>query len=286
MDDRPDDGRTVSDRQAAARNPENAARDPRSEPRQPVVAVTGAASGIGAAVRARLERAGARVVGVDLAGTEVEADLADAAGRTHAVAAVAEVAGGRLDCAVACAGLGPHVRPYSRIAQVNYFGMVALLDGFLPLLRQGREPAAVAISSNSAGLIPGDEALLAALAADDERGASQIADSLDGALVYGTTKRAIVRAVRGRARAWGDAGVRLNAVAPGPVETALLAASRSDPVLGPLVDALPIPLRRRSTPDEIAGVIEFLLGGAAAYVHGTVFFVDGGTDAELRPDAL
>src|SRR5262245_33607455 len=73
------------------------------------VAVTGAASGIGAAVRRRLEDAGGTVIGVDVRDAEVVADLATAAGRAEAVAGVRARAGNRLDGLVACAGLGPHV---------------------------------------------------------------------------------------------------------------------------------------------------------------------------------
>ena len=257
------------------------------------VAVTGSASGIGAAVAGRLRADGARVVGVDLRDAEVIADLAGAEGRARAVSAVAEAAAGRIDALVACAGLGPHVRPTSMIAAVNYFATVHVLDGVLPLLGAaagepdgGHRPAAVVISSNSAGITPRDDLLLAAMEAGDEPGALARADEIDGAVVYGMSKLAVARAVRRRAEQWGAAGVRLNAVAPGPVDTPLLAASRADPTYGPLVEALPIPLGRRAAPEEIASVVNFLLGPGAGYVHGSVLFADGGSDAQLRPEAV
>lgn len=103
---------------------------------------------------------------------------------------------------------------------------------------------------------------------------------------YAMSKLALIRAVRGRAQAWAARGVRLNAVAPGPVQTPLLQGSLAHPVLGPLTRALPVPLGRPARPAEIAGVVTFLLGPASAYVHGSVLFADGGTDALLRPDAL
>ena len=104
-------------------------------------AVTGSASGIGAAVRARLERDGARVIGVDLRGAEIEADLATPAGRKTAVEGVRAACGGTLDALVACAGLGPHVERWAAIVSVNHFGAVAVLAGLRDALSAGAGPA-------------------------------------------------------------------------------------------------------------------------------------------------
>jgi len=248
--------------------------------------VSGSASGIGAAVRRRYERAGARVIGIDRVEAEVTADLSTTEGRASATAAVAGLADGILDGVVVCAGLGPHVRPTGDIARVNYFGAVSLLDGLLEALAVGEAPAAVAIASNAAGITPPHQGLLDALAAGDEDMARSLAESLDGATVYGNSKLALARAVRHRAAAWGSAGVRLNAVAPGPIETPLLEGTLADPTLGPLVEALPVPLGRRGSAEEVAAVVAFLLDPAHGFVHGAVLFVDGGSDAQLRPDAV
>ena len=83
---------------------------------------------------------------------------------------------------------------------------------------------------------------------------------------------------------WAGAGITLNAVAPGAVETPLLQQSRDDPVLGRFVDAFPIPIGRKGTADELAAFVAFLLGPDARFFCGSVLFVDGGTDAQLRPD--
>jgi NAD(P)-dependent dehydrogenase (short-subunit alcohol dehydrogenase family) len=251
-----------------------------------VVAVTGSASGIGAAVCSQLEADGCRVIGVDLRGADVTADLSARAGRTAAAASLAAACAGRLDGLVCCAGIGPHVQPAEMIARVNYFGAVELLDAMLPRLAAGTRPGAVVIASNSAGLVPLDQRLVDALLRGDEGAAAQAAAGLGGATVYAMSKLALIRAVRRRAGYWGEHGVRLNAVAPGPVDTPLLQGSLADPVLGPLTEALPVPLGRRAGPGEIAGLVTFLLGPASGYIHGSVVFADGGTDALLRPDAL
>src|SRR5262249_32247571 len=112
-------------------------------------AVTGSGSGIGAAVCRRLASGGGRVIGVDLRGADVEADLGSAEGRRTAVAGVLRLAGSALDGLVACAGLGPHVTDRAAIVGVNYFGAVATLEGLHDALVAGRG-AAVAVSSNSA----------------------------------------------------------------------------------------------------------------------------------------
>ncbi|HEX2486481.1 MAG TPA: SDR family oxidoreductase [Myxococcota bacterium] len=251
-----------------------------------VAAVTGSASGIGAAIGARLAGEGARVVGVDLRDADVVADLSTPGGRRAAVEGVLAACGGRLDRFVACAGLNTHVEPMALIPAVNYFGAVELLDGLLPALRVGREPAALAISSNSAQMAPFLETpYVQALLADDEPAAARaLADAGNGFLAYAGSKLALAVALRRRAAAWGEAGVRLNAVAPGTTETPLLAATLAHPVWGRHARKLPVPLARFAHPDEIARVVCFLLSPAASFVHGSILYADGGTDAQLRSD--
>jgi NAD(P)-dependent dehydrogenase (short-subunit alcohol dehydrogenase family) len=252
------------------------------------IAVTGAASGIGAATAARLTARGHRIIGVDRRDADVRCDLGTTAGRQTAIEEVSARAGGRLDGLVTCAGLGPATgRPASLLVSVNYFGTVELLAGLQPALAQGAAPAAVAISSNSTTVQPGwSPALIGACLAGDEDAARALADDGDSTTAYPATKVAVARWVRRNApaAAWAGAGIRLNAVAPGLVETPLAAETRADPVLGPLLSHLPIPVGRAGTPAEIAAFIEFLLGPDARFFCGAVVWVDGGSDALLRAD--
>ena len=90
-------------------------------------------------------------------------------------------------------------------------------------------------------------------------------------------------AVRRRVVAWGRAGVRLNTVAPGAVETPLLQAGLADPRYGQAIQNFVAPIARRAQPTEIASMIAYLMGPDAGFIHGAQFFVDGGIDAMARP---
>lgn len=252
------------------------------------VVVTGSASGMGAATRARLEGDGQRVIGVDLHDAEVEADLQTPEGRQAALTAVEKAADGAIDGLVTWAGVpGLTEVPGGVVASVNYFGTVALLDGLRPLLARGGRPAAVAVSSNSTTCQPGVPMDVVELClAGDEEAARDAADRAGGVATYPATKLAIARWARRQAPGtdWAGAGITLNVVAPGAVETPLLDTVRQDAVIGQFIDAFPIPVGRKASPDELAALVLFLLGPDARFICGSVLFADGGTDAALRAD--
>ncbi len=243
---------------------------------------------MGAATKARLEAAGDRVIGVDIKSSDIVADLGTPEGRALAIAEIEERSGGRLDGLVTWAGLpGLTGRPGSLLASVNYFGTVVLLDGLRPLLARGDRPAAIAIGSNSTTCQPGVPMDVVELClAGDEAAARAAADAASSLASYPATKTAISRWVRRHAptAAWAGAGITLNVVAPGAVETPLLDESRSDPVIGEMIDAFPVPVGRKAAADELAAFVQFLLGPDARFFCGSVLFCDGGTDAQLRAD--
>jgi len=266
--------------------------------------VTGSASGIGAAIRKRLEKSGDKVIGIDLRDAEIIADLATKEGRDAAIAGVKKMCGDHIDRFVACAGvIGSSKEDISSIIAVDYFGVVDLLDGLFDLLRKGNNPSAVVIASNSASHWQLDAAyqqhpLTLAILDRNEDEANRISNELSdptiflgtpqprGGIVYMAAKNAVVRAVRQRSMSWGNAGVRLNVVAPGPTSTPMLQRMLDDPKTGNSVRALPIPLARYGKPEEQASTVVFLLSKEASYIHGIVVFVDGGVDAMVRSDSF
>jgi NAD(P)-dependent dehydrogenase (short-subunit alcohol dehydrogenase family) len=252
-----------------------------------VVAVTGSAGGIGGAIKGRIEMAGHRVIGVDVRDAEVIADLGTADGRAAACAGIAAECGGPLDGLVVAAGIGGSTdAPPSMVARINYFGAVGLLEGLRDRLVEGELEAAVAISSNSATAMPvSDWTLVEQCLAGDEDGAAATAETMDGEAVYAHAKLALARKVRRLAVVWAP-GIRVNAVAPGPVLTPLTRAALEHPVTGDLIRAYPIPMDRWGEPAEIAEAVWFLLSPQSAWTTGTILFVDGGTDALLGPDRL
>ena len=212
------------------------------------------------------------------------ADLSTPAGRRRAVEGATEQSGGELAGVVTCAGLaGLPGRAGSLLASVNYFGTVDLLEGLRPLLSPGG--AAVAISSNSTTVQPAVPAdLVEACLRHDEELSARIADARGSLATYPATKLAVAHWVRRNATGpdWAGSGFRLNAIAPGMIDTPMVAGMRADAKAGPMLDMLPIPAGRPGRAEEIAAVVDLLLGPDGAFFCGSVVFCDGGSDALLR----
>ena len=96
-------------------------------------------------------------------------------------------------------------------------------------------------------------------------------------VAYGTSKAAIIHLTTQQAVELGNVGIRVNAIAPGPVDTDMAKKVHSAAIRADYADA--IPLARYGTPEEIAQAVGFLCSPAASYINGQTLAVDGGFDA-------
>ncbi len=253
--------------------------------------VTGSASGIGATTAEMLRARGEKVIGIDLRNADVEADLSTPSGRQNAAARAIELAEGRIDAVIACAGISA---PIPATISVNYFGVTELLTALLPALSKSDAPRAAVVSS-MASLQPNSPEMVDAALAGDEEKAVAIAAELAaqgpeiGYLVYPSSKRALSRWVRRASITpeWAGAGIPLNAVAPGTVVTPMTAQLLATPEGTAMVDAaVPMPLNYHQPPESIAALLLWLTSVENTHLAGQVIYDDGGADATLRGDDI
>jgi NAD(P)-dependent dehydrogenase (short-subunit alcohol dehydrogenase family) len=253
--------------------------------------VTGSASGIGATTARLLQERGERVIGIDLRGADVEADLSTSAGRSAAASAAIDLAGGVIDGVIACAGISA---PVPATIAVNYFGVTELLEALRPALAKSDAPRAAVVSS-MASLQTYSHELVEAALAGDEAEALRIAGELAaqgpqiGYLVYPSSKRALSRWVRRRSISpeWAGAHIPLNAVAPGTVLTPMTEKLLATEEGRAMVDAnVPMPLNYHQPPESIANLLIWLTGVENTHLAGQIIYDDGGADVSLRGDDL
>jgi 3-oxoacyl-[acyl-carrier protein] reductase len=238
--------------------------------------VTGAAGGIGRAIVEALAAAGCAVAACDAPGTDLDVEGAalslafDVRDRALVEAGVQEaVAGlGGCDAVVANAGVVDTIHRAERFPdedwrkdlESNLYGAFHLIKAAFPALVDSGDGRVVVISSVAA-----------------ETG-------IPGQVAYGASKAGLVGMARTLAAEWAPRGVRCNVVMPGMIATPKVVAMPEE-LRRSLQQA--IPLRRFGNPEELAGVVSFLLSPAAAYMNGATVRVDGGfglsVDALTRP---
>lgn len=250
-------------------------------------ALTGSASGIGAALKTLLEAQGHSLITVDINNADINADLTTDTGRNHAVKKILSMAPDGLDGFVPLAGLGGGTAPDLLITRLNYFGTINLIKGLRPALAK-KQGAIVILCSNSAPMDVVEDNFLQALLNEDEELAIQLAEQVTPGTHYMQGKRALNYWMRRYAMVYGRDGIRMNGVAPGPIDTpmtkGLFESKEYAPIMQALLEATPI--NRAGKAEEVAQCIAFLLSPAASYVHGSLLFVDGGYDAHQRQDHI
>ncbi len=249
------------------------------------IVISGSASGIGQATKRKMESEGYRTICIDIRDADIIADLSTAEGRQQAIDRALEIAGGEIDAVVLSAGLSGLSSAADVTLSLNYFGSVELFDAFRPAMEGRTNACAIGLVSNSSQFdIDYDDELVLALLAGDEARSIELVQQRDRGAAYRYSKHALARAIRHRAVEWGPLGVRINAIVPGMTQTPMVEDILKDEEFGQFAELLPIPLGRKGTAEELAGAISFLLSDAASYVSGMMMWVDGGTDAAVRPD--
>lgn len=256
-----------------------------------IIAVTGAASGIGAATAEILEARGDQVIRIDLKEGDVTGDLSQPEEVSRVAKEISEKAGGKLNGLVANAGV---TFGNSASLKINFFGTIQLIRELLPALSAAEDPR-VSITTSGATLQVNDPKLVDLLLEEKYDEAIAYGDELGeqgqqvGYLNYSSSKRAISRWVRRNAPTDEFAGnsIGLNAVAPGQVKTGLTKELfASEEGRKQAADAMPTPYNGISEAADIGHVHAFLMAPENRTMTGQVIFVDGGFDALKRTDDI
>jgi NAD(P)-dependent dehydrogenase (short-subunit alcohol dehydrogenase family) len=229
--------------------------------------VTGHRGGIGGAIFDVLTKDGVEVIGLDLP----DFDLSDTPTLESRLAALLAERG-PVDILVNNAGvtvlgtvLETSLAETERVFRVNFLAAYALMRAVLPGMAQRRKGAIVNIAS--------DQALIG----------KQVSAA------YGASKAAIAQLSRSAALDWARHGIRVNCIAPGSTDTAMLAQVIGDlsakypdqfPVSSADAYKSGVPLGRFAAPSEIAASVAFLASDAASFITGVILPVDGGGTAQ------
>jgi len=239
-----------------------------------VAVVTGGLSGIGAAIAERLLAEGAHVVAADVSAPDRMAqngaavldgieparlDVADEGSVTGCMAAVV-ARHGRLDILVNSAGIGRDI-PFLDTPSAEFDRMIAVNLRGTFLVGQA---AARHMVDGGGGTIVN----IASVAG--VRGSR-------GRAAYGASKGGVITLTQVMAVELAGYGIRVNVIAPGPIETPMVAAMHGEAIRRDWLRQ--VPMRRYGIPEEIAGVAAFLCSDDASFVTGHVLAADGGFQA-------
>ena len=239
-----------------------------------VAVINGASRGIGVAIARGLAECGAQVVlssrkqeSVQEVADSIVADGGQAVAKACHAGELADIERlfdevgsefGRLDILVNNAATNPYYGPaaelppdaFDKTVDVNLKGPYYLMSAAVPLISQSGGGSIVNTAS------------IAALV------------SMQGQAVYAMTKAGLVSLTKSFAREYGPAGIRVNALLPGEVETRLASALVEDPKVQKWISRLPVP--RVGQPDDMVAGVLYLVSDHAAYTTGTTLVMDGG----------
>ena len=258
-----------------------------------VAIVTGAASGMGAAIARAFARQGRAMILSDLNGGSLEQFVAaqDDGVRIDIVAGdisspdfparvVAALGARKVGVLAHAAGVSPSMANGRRVFDVNFTATRRLVEVLLPSMASGG--VAILVASNSGQMIARplfDRAIRKVL-----RGTSSLIVTMmlrNPRTAYPLSKRAVQLYAAKMAPAFGKRGARIVSLSPGMIDTTM---GRLEKSAGPEMDKLigVTPLGRMGEADEIAAVVAFLASPAASYITGTDILVDGGTVAGVE----
>ena len=240
-----------------------------------VAVVTGGARGIGLGIARWFLSRGYRVALLDIDAVTLERTETELNDKARVLALVCDVSDpqqvqsaieqvdrvfGRIDCLINNAGIAVFktigtttYAEWRAVMATNLDGAFLCSQACVPVMLRGGGGSVVNIAS------------ISGLRASTLR------------VAYGTSKAALIHLTKQQAAEWGTVGIRVNAVAPGPVETEMAKLVHSAAIRSDYHDV--IPLNRYGLVEEIAAVTGFLCSADAAYVNGQILAVDGGFEA-------
>ena len=250
------------------------------------IALTGGATGIGAAVAARFKQDGHEVTAFDITKPEANVDywIPTDLSRPESIRDALKQTGGRFDALINNAGLPPRDGLEETILRVNFFGLKHFLDEMLDKLQPG---ASIVSTASRAGAMWKEnlDEVKALIALDPKDLPTFIANrKIDPVRAYNLSKEAVIVMSMSLTESMLARNFRINSVSPAAVSTGILqdfAAAFGDKVSKNIAR-----VGRAGDPAEIAEVIAFLASNDSRWINGQDIVIDGGMSAIIGSDMM
>jgi len=250
------------------------------------IAITGAATGIGAEVAALLKASGDEVIAFDIEEPRsnidewIKTDLSDVA----SISAAINQTKGSLDALINNAGLPPRAGLEEKILRVNYFGLRTFLNGMLDHLKP--EASIVNTASRAGAMWRDNLTQVKALMALDENDLQNFIkdQSIDPTRAYNLSKEAIIVMTMAETENMIRRNLRINSVSPAAVSTGILPDFAK--AFGDKMTKNVARVGRAGLPEEIAKVIVFLTSDDSKWINGQDIVIDGGMSAAITTDMM